>query len=444
MDTEDHRPDRDQAEGEQITGRGGAADPGQPPPGPAPAPAEAAWGTGGQVRRLTRSSDDRVLAGVAGGLGAWLGVDPRALRVAFVVLTVFGGAGLLLYLIAWLAIPDRHAALSPAERALRRLRDAPTWLQIGLVVLVGLLFVGGGGFDGRNIALALVLITLGYVLFRQDTRAAFPGGRPPGPPTGARAQLPPAAAAPSPSLPAPPGTAPTEPPAGVQPPAGGWTPPPPAEWAAAPRPARRRSVLGQVTVAAVLVATGVAALMERVGLVDMDGQRYLALALALVGLGLVAGAWWGRARWLIAVGLLLLPVLFAASAVHVPIEGGLGQRRYEPRSLAEVGQSYRLGAGELTVDLSAVRFEPTPRRVAVSLGIGDLTVILPPDVTAQVDGTIRAGEVELFGRQLDDDGPGNDASPVYQTLSPGTDQGGRVELDLDTGIGQVTVRRATG
>ncbi len=55
--------------------------------------------------RLTRSRDDRLLGGVAGGLGSFLGIDPSLVRVAFVLLAVFGGSGILLYLALWLVVP---------------------------------------------------------------------------------------------------------------------------------------------------------------------------------------------------------------------------------------------------------------------------------------------------------------------------------------------------
>src|SRR5687768_11941322 len=56
--------------------------------------------------RLRRSVDDRKVAGVAGGLARHLDVDPLLLRVAFVVLAFFGGAGLLLYGACWLLVPE--------------------------------------------------------------------------------------------------------------------------------------------------------------------------------------------------------------------------------------------------------------------------------------------------------------------------------------------------
>jgi phage shock protein C len=56
-------------------------------------------------RELRRSSDNRVVAGVCGGLGEYLGVDPVLIRIAAVVLVFVGGAGLVAYLVAWLVMP---------------------------------------------------------------------------------------------------------------------------------------------------------------------------------------------------------------------------------------------------------------------------------------------------------------------------------------------------
>ncbi|MGA7097328.1 MAG: PspC domain-containing protein [Acidimicrobiia bacterium] len=56
--------------------------------------------------RLRRSTEDRVVAGICGGLGQYFNTDPIWFRLGFVVLTLGGGAGVLIYLIAWLAIPE--------------------------------------------------------------------------------------------------------------------------------------------------------------------------------------------------------------------------------------------------------------------------------------------------------------------------------------------------
>lgn len=60
------------------------------------------------TQSLTRSSTDRVIAGVCGGLGAYFGVNPLFFRIAFVLLALPGGApGLLPYFILWLVMPQR-------------------------------------------------------------------------------------------------------------------------------------------------------------------------------------------------------------------------------------------------------------------------------------------------------------------------------------------------
>ena len=72
------------------------------------------FGSGSEPRRLTRSSSDKVLGGVAGGLGRYFDIDPIIFRIGFVVLTLAGGAGLLAYGAAWLFVPaDPVAGSSP-------------------------------------------------------------------------------------------------------------------------------------------------------------------------------------------------------------------------------------------------------------------------------------------------------------------------------------------
>ena len=59
------------------------------------------------VRRLYRSQEDRVVAGVCGGLAEYFNLDPVIIRIALLVLSLLRGSGLLLYIIAWILIP-RH------------------------------------------------------------------------------------------------------------------------------------------------------------------------------------------------------------------------------------------------------------------------------------------------------------------------------------------------
>jgi phage shock protein PspC (stress-responsive transcriptional regulator) len=94
-------------------------------------------------RRLERSRDDRVIAGVCGGLGEYLGVDAVLIRIAALVLVFAGGAGVLLYAIGWIAMPEAPERGTPeAAKAASALPRERT----GGAVALGLAFVVLGAF----------------------------------------------------------------------------------------------------------------------------------------------------------------------------------------------------------------------------------------------------------------------------------------------------------
>ncbi len=59
-----------------------------------------------QPKKLTRSSHDKMIAGVCGGLGQYLGIDSTVVRLIFVLLALAGGPGILAYIILWLVVPE--------------------------------------------------------------------------------------------------------------------------------------------------------------------------------------------------------------------------------------------------------------------------------------------------------------------------------------------------
>ncbi len=116
---------------------------------------------------LTRSADDRVLAGVAGGVGHHLGVDPTVVRLALVVLTLANGLGIALYLAG--------AALLPADtgtaRSVGRPPSGERTVGLGLLALGALLLFGQAGLllpAGVVWAAALSAIGFGLVWARTD------------------------------------------------------------------------------------------------------------------------------------------------------------------------------------------------------------------------------------------------------------------------------------
>ncbi len=58
-------------------------------------------------KRLYRSTTNRMLGGVCGGIGEHINVDPTIIRLVLIIFTLAGGAGILFYIIAWLVIPER-------------------------------------------------------------------------------------------------------------------------------------------------------------------------------------------------------------------------------------------------------------------------------------------------------------------------------------------------
>jgi phage shock protein PspC (stress-responsive transcriptional regulator) len=65
-----------------------------------------------QPRRLYRSSKSKIIGGVCGGMGDYFNIDPVILRLLWVILTFAGGAGVLIYIVAWIIIPEE-----PVSRA---------------------------------------------------------------------------------------------------------------------------------------------------------------------------------------------------------------------------------------------------------------------------------------------------------------------------------------
>jgi phage shock protein PspC (stress-responsive transcriptional regulator) len=78
-------------------------------------------GSGG--KRLLRIRQGRLAAGVCTGLAAYFGVDVNLVRLAFGVLTVFYGLGVLLYLIGWLILPEEGESSSILESIINRQRQ---------------------------------------------------------------------------------------------------------------------------------------------------------------------------------------------------------------------------------------------------------------------------------------------------------------------------------
>jgi phage shock protein PspC (stress-responsive transcriptional regulator) len=133
-----------------------------------------------QAPRLRRSSTDRVLAGVAGGLGRYFGVDPVIFRIGFALSIFFGGLGALAYLLLAVFVPT-DGDPDKAQRVGGRLQAIGFWRALGLIAiaalaLMGLLALAGGAAFavalGWGIPIAILIIAIGGLL----ALAALRGG----------------------------------------------------------------------------------------------------------------------------------------------------------------------------------------------------------------------------------------------------------------------------
>ncbi len=271
------------------------------------------------IKRLERSSSDRMISGVAGGLGRYFDLNPGVFRLGFVVLTLLGGAGILVYLTAVLVMPTEGEEQSIAAKALAERRDRPA-------PLIGLGLAG--------IALAVLL---------------------------SRGDLWPAA-----------GT--------------GWV---------------------------LILIAGLVVLWASRG--ERRGRRILGVVVTLVSLVTVA---------------LVTAVVVAFAWFDVSLSDGVGDHSYAPAAAASVQPSYKLGVGNLRLDLSDIT-PATRMRVRASVGVGELKIIVARDAAVTVNAHAKVGDLYILHRH--DDG---------KNASVQTGSGGLV-LDAKVGAGRIDVVRAS-
>ena len=333
----------------------------------------------GGPRRLFRSRRDKVLGGVAGGLGRYFAVDPIFFRIGFAAFAFLGGTGFLLYALAWLFVPEEGGT----SAALDLHRRGRVWTLLGAVALgIAVLAALDGlfGFDGWAWGLGgffgtlLVVAIVGALIWRGVQDRPRDG-------TGVDA---------------------------------GWF-------------VRRAALAIAIMAGATLLFFG-SAVAAAAG-----GGAAIAGLVILIGVMLVVAAFRGGARWLILPALLMAIPVGVVSAADVDLDGGVGERNYQPGSVADLRDTYRLGVGRLEVDLRDVELPRGDRALHIDLGVGEAVVIVPNDVCVALDSRVGAGYVRLFDR----DSAGLDvdwgASPQAPPRTP------HLVLDADVGMGALQI-----
>jgi len=434
------------------------------------------------VNRLRRPRQ-RVIAGVAAGIARHFDVDPLVVRVALVVLCFFGGAGLVLYAAGWLLMPEDGSEQAPLHLD-ERSRTVALVIAVAIATVALLGDTSGIYWFPWPLAVLAVVIWLVYSR-RQDRLRQPPFGPPPGAPYGhpgpqqwvgtpyAPAAPPADAPATTEGVQAPP-TAPYGSPYAQQytgqyteqvtrqatqqatqqaaPYAAAYGPGAPyagAPYAGAPvpprppltrprDPRRRGPILFGITLALVALAMGILGTVDLAG-ADVVASAYPALALTVVSVMLVLGAFWGRAG-----GLILLALVASAATVGVTAhENWESERvRHTPTSGSEVRPRYELKQGDLVVDLSRVEdvTELDGRTVRAEIGAGRLEVVVPDEVNVRVTADVGAGAQRILDTR---ERSGLGVSHTYSIGAvDGRTEGAPVlRLDLDAGVGEIVVRR---
>jgi phage shock protein PspC (stress-responsive transcriptional regulator) len=377
---------------------------------------------------IRRRTDDKWIAGVCSGLADRLGIDPVIVRAGLILLSLLGGAGITIYLIAWALLPNDRDEIV-AQKAFR---DGDSG-SIVVIILAALGLFGGSAFGGPwwsshsgwgfPWAVALTGLLIWWLVKRSGDPDRRVGSLQFGTPdrTGA----------------SPTATAPMVPQTQVLP-----------QTQVAPQtrvaPKRRGRRSGGPLMA--LLAIGLA--LATYGSLIWAGSAFswtgdhqtiaIAGSLAAIGLLLVVLGLAGWRAGFVAFLAVILAIAALTSAVVPPgiqVSGGVGDATWAPTSVT-AATSYHLGVGSGVLDLTGLPTEGlSGATVPASVGMGDLKVIVPPGLTVRVIGHVSLGEILL---PTDPESDGRSGSDVSRSILIGNGPP-EVVVDAEVGIGQLTV-----
>jgi len=441
---------------------------------------------------VRRDTEDKWLAGVCSGIANRLGVDPLVIRAALIVLILLGGVGVTLYLIAWAFIPNDKEEVV-AERGLR---DGDFW-GIAILVLIALSLIGGSGFidgDGWGLWwLWWLVIPVGLVVWlvtrnrsqdettraqvatwgqqagtqavaygqQSGTQAAAYGqqagtqaaayGQQAGAQAAAYGRGGEAGTPASPASPGAPSGAPVPAP-GIGGPGGpGYYAPAPVQPPRPPRPPRPRRRSAGFLAAVIVSGLALAAYGLTVWGHDELGwsgdEHVIGLASALVVFGLavlgmgLAGFRSGLTGFIAVV--LAISTWFASIVPGIELGGGVGDRDWRPLG-ASTSESYRLSVGSANLHLDGYPTSPsTPGEVNASVGVGELRIYVPDDLTVEVRSDVNVGEIsETGGWGLDEnnrwtqDGQGGRNLSNTEVIGTGPTD---LVVNARVGLGQIII-----
>ncbi|MBT8201414.1 MAG: PspC domain-containing protein [Acidimicrobiia bacterium] len=357
---------------------------------------------------IVRPGEDRWVAGVARGLAAATGIDVRWVRLAFAFATIFGGAGVVLYVAGWLLMPAEGESEAIGMRLIRNSGSLPTWIGFLLLLGGGMIVAGIVGIDA-GLVLAVGLLVGGYALYRGDVFVSEQ-----------RDALVSEPGAPPQSSATPPGAPPTS---------YVWQVREPGP----PKPPRPRSYLGRLTIGSLLLTLGLMGALDYAGIATPTTRHYGGVMLLVIGAGLLVGTFRGRARSLIVLGALLLPPATIMHVADFDLGTDVQELAFHPISVSQIRDRYALPAGRLLVDLTGVPFNGETVVLDLDIGIGDLDVYVPANVQVETMASMDIGDVRVDG--MSSSGPG----AAINHAVPGDN--GTIVIDAKGRFGSINVSR---
>lgn len=392
--------------------------PAAPPPPPPPPPFAR--------RLLRRSRTDRVGAGVAGGLGEYFGVDPVLFRVLFATAAFFGGAGVLAYLLAWVAIPEQGTRNAPIDRFVGELRRrrVPVWIVAAAAALLLWAVAFSWWAPGPFFPVMVVVIVLVAIFGRRGRRTA------PGDLTA--------------SFPADEGVSLSKDQATPDDPnrqkwmgeTRQWV----SEAREASRQRRRRAFPVRITGLSVLVVT-LAVLAAIDAGTGIALPVYFWVMLGIVVATLLVGMALRRTPWSLAsliVASILGLIAFGGSSAR--LHDGFGQRDWTPTTVTDLDANYRLAFGQGILDLRNVTIDSS-RTLNVTVAAGQVRIILPSTMNATVNANVHFGVVTVDGHDYHVDGGWHSrGANINRTiLPPATATGAPITIDVHLADGDIAV-----
>ena len=364
--------------------------------------------TAAPTRLLRRSRTDRVGAGVAGGRGRDVKLEPVRLRGVLAPPPVFGGAGLLAYLLAWAAIPEDGTERAPIDGWVTKLRArrVPFWLIVVGGVLLLWLVAFSWWAPGPFFPVVVVAIILVVVFGRRGRRPVVPVSL---------------TKAPDDSRP-------------------DWMRET-RQWVEESRVAgRARSRRAFPVRIATLV--GLVAALVTLGLVDAGSgvavPVYFLVGLGIVGAGLLIGLVLRRTPWS------LTPLLIVAAAgsiafagSHASLHDGVGQRSWTPTT--SLSSSYDVAFGRSTLDLRSLQ-GISAQTVRMDQAAGEVTILAPRSLDLTVVANVRFGVVTLDGEPAQDGVGGTGVRRVVEP--PASAAGPALVVDVHLATGRISVVRS--